>query len=67
MECNIEPIRQAILISKPGYSMQCKFATPCKYYKKESDTCNDNEEANGYCGYHRQFKNLLNIKTSITI
>ena len=46
--------------------MECKFTTPCKYYKKESITCNDDEEADGYYGCYRQFKNLMIIKTYVT-
>ena len=43
--------------------MQCKFAIPCKYYKEDSYVCNNNDEADGYCGYHRKFKNLLIIES----
>jgi hypothetical protein len=46
--------------------MECKFTNPCKYYKKESITFNDDEEADGYCGCYRQFRNLMIIKTCIT-
>lgn len=47
--------------------MQCKFATLCKSYRKDSHTCNNDDEADGYCGYNRQFKNLLDSKTGKTL
>lgn len=38
--------------------MQCKFVCPCKYYDRDSFTCNNNSEAEGYCGAHTQFTRL---------
>ena len=38
--------------------MSCKFASPCKHYKRDSYTCNNDSGADGFCVFYRQFKSI---------
>lgn len=43
--------RHMTRIKVPWVAEPCRFAKSCRFYRSDSHTCNDDEEAMSYCGY----------------
>jgi hypothetical protein len=37
----------------------CKFSGYCKYYQHNAHTCNDDDEAEAYCGIRHEFDEFV--------
>ncbi|WP_337861953.1 hypothetical protein [Nitrososphaera sp.] len=44
--------------TREGKGNACKYAQMCKFYRSQSYTCSDQEEASTYCGTYDLFDNF---------
>ncbi len=47
--------------------MKCRFNTTCELYQSNSDTCQHNYEADGYCGKYEELKSENEIEIPVLV